>query len=392
MKIAIYDDEYRKRKKWRQRLEKLDCGDVFAIDDHEFKTEVEKLEERRKSARRADLPSLGNLGIESLFDEIDILIIDYDLLKKMDLTGEEVAYLLRCFSTCGLVVALNQYGDQYDARRCDLTLRAYPESFADLNIGESSLDDLGLWETEHWREFRPWYWPILPDMLENYRMRVGDANRWLERPILQSLSLDEDSAGILPRNTLEFIQSRGDVEHTTFKGFVMHSGKGLKRRDAGGAIDELIPRIAAARLHRWLESFVLGAQDALVDAPHLAMRFPSLLQGDVADSESWNRTARVHEIAGIHRELLGSCEFPYSHWLSRPAWYWSKARTNRKIQEVGDPWSIEKHDWVFCEDSSRFVRRSDAHGFVADLPAKNNRRYAERLDSVEYHPSVRFSL
>jgi hypothetical protein len=319
-----------------------------------------------------------------------VLIIDYDLLQTIDLTGEEIAYLLRCYSGCGIIVALNQFGN----RRFDLTLQGHPESFADLNIGEVFLDDPGLWGPSDWMSFRPWHWPLLPNLLSNYNKRIEDVREWINKPILTCLSLDEASAGILPRKTLEFIQCPGveETENTSFEDFVMHSGKGLKRRDAEGAIEELKPHVVAARLHRWLESFVLAGQEALVDAPHLVMRFPSLLQGGVDDLDAWNRVAGLGEVGGIDSDILRKFEFPNPHWLSRASWYWSKARETEKIQEVADPWSIEKSDYVFCEDTSRFALHDNVRSFVADLPSAFNRRFVLCVESIEYHPNVRFSL
>ena len=53
-------------------------------------------------------------------------IIDYDLLGSQaeksptgSLTGEIIAYLVRCFSRCKLIIGLNQYG----SNPFDLTLR-----------------------------------------------------------------------------------------------------------------------------------------------------------------------------------------------------------------------------------------------------------------------------
>lgn len=392
MKIAVFDDEKRQRKRWHKHLEELNRGDdVLEMHPDEFRGQVDALESRRRESRNNNVKTVEECGKESEFDTIDILIVDYDLLQSMELSGEDIAYLVRCYSKCGLVLALNQFGD----KRFDLTLQRHPESFADLNIGETYLNDPGLWGDEGWRQFRPWHWPLLPDLLVKHRKRVDQVREWIEQPILNCLSLDDESVGILPRKTLEFIQCPSiDVEATSFEDFVMCSGKGLKRRDAEGAIDELKPQIASARLHSWLESFVLGAQDILVDAPHLAVRFPSLLEGPITELTSWNETAKIPEPGGIDRQVLKKLEFPHSHWLSRTSWYWVKARAHEAIQEVADPWSIEEHDYVFCEDTSRFSPREEAHSFVVDLPTKFNRRYVAKVGQgeIEYHPNVRLSL
>ena len=45
-------------------------------------------------------------------------------------TGERVAYIARCFSACGFIIALNQYNNQGQPI-FDLTLPGHVNSFAD---------------------------------------------------------------------------------------------------------------------------------------------------------------------------------------------------------------------------------------------------------------------
>jgi len=390
LKILVFDDEDPKRQNWAERLREVGPHDVEPISGETFIKEMERLSERRQKARdETDFVTLESLGIKCIFDDADLLIIDYDLVAMTVVTGEEIAYLVRCFSTCGVVVALNQFGDT----RFDLTLRGDPESFADLNIGESFIDDPRLWSKDERKDFRPWAWPHLPTLLGNFERCIEDARKWGDRPILECLHLDTKSAGILPRETLGFLQnSNGKAEDTSLDHFITDSGNGLRRRDSKAAIEEIKPRIAAARLHRWLECFVLGGQEILVDAPHLVSRFPSLLKGSPDDLESWDSTASLFETRGIHDEKVAEFLYPHAHWLSRPAWYWPKVRECEQISEVRDPWSIEKTNWVFCEDTSRFIPRETATTFVADLPSKFNRRHVERVQGINYHPSVRFSI
>ena len=169
------------------------------------------------------------------------------------------------------------------------------------------------------------------------------------------------------------------------------STSGLKPRDARNPISETIPRIAAARLHRWLEGMVLGGQETLVDAPHLVLRYPSLLAGAIDQRKVWDRTAQIESTNGLDQKAIEDFVYPYSHWLTRPAWYWARVREHEEIPEVADPWSVQNHGWVFCEDTSSFQKRNKARDFVADLPTSFSRRYVARLDGVDYHPSVRFS-
>ena len=203
LKIAIFDDETAQRKAWAQRLEALEVGEVVSLND-DFEGEVEKLEDRRKAARRygKEVATLGELEIESLFDTLDILMVDYDLLHTTRLTGEDIAYLLRCYSTCGLVVALNQFSR---AKSFDLTLGGHLDSFADLNIGSEFFDDPGLWYADRtkWKEFRPWSWPVLTHLHESFQKRIADVAQDPSQPILPSLGLNTARAGVLPQQALE---------------------------------------------------------------------------------------------------------------------------------------------------------------------------------------------
>ena len=99
-----------------------------AISGNELKEAVLTLEDRL--VRVSDGEKKYPTGDASDFDTASILVIDYELIKmSASITGERIAYLARCYSKCGLIIALNQYppyGDEY----FDLTLHGHPESFS----------------------------------------------------------------------------------------------------------------------------------------------------------------------------------------------------------------------------------------------------------------------
>ena len=279
-------------------------------------------------------------------------MIDYDLLRNpLDsfLTGEAVAYLTRCFSTCGLIIGINQP----PLIDFDLTLRGRPTSFADLNITEKNLNNPGLWGGE-WQGFRPWYWPNLPVFWASFERRIADVKEALDAPIWKVLGFDRYTFDILPRSMSDFFGA--EPAEVTFHDFVRKSGNGLKAKDtkSDDCAPEVLARIGAARISKWLERLVLPGQDILVDAPHLVSRFPSLISGDAGDIRAWNTTARLgsHDKPELDAGIIEEYRLKKNHWLSRPVWFWDGLRSCERIQEVREPWTVQMPDWVFCEDAS----------------------------------------
>jgi hypothetical protein len=408
--ILIYDDEPRRVDEWRQKLRSVpgvkDAFDVEGLNNPNFLTEIRALQERQRRARRR---GSSKPATETLLDGVAILVIDYDLLRlelEGYLTGEATAYLARCYSRCGLIVALNQFGEN----PFDLTLRGYPESYADLNIGSSQLANPGLW-ADSWSGFRPWSWPLLPKALKSFRQREKELENRLDEPIVKHLGLSNQVVRVLPQTAGDFLAPRKGrhkkdrIGEITFRYFAGASGQGFKGKDEP-LNDEDVARVAAARVGHWVECHLLPGQDILVDAPHLANRYPSLLVGDVRKIDTWNRTARLStaEGVGFKRSPLNESSFP-SNWVSRPAWKWDQVSKEESIKDVREPWSIERPDWVFCEDISRFVPVSAALEFAAQIESPFANRYIANhrsklvgvrlnaeLQQVTYTPPERLHL
>jgi hypothetical protein len=149
-----------------------------------------------------------------------------------------------------------------------------------------------------------------------------------------------------------------------------------------------------------------------VDAPHLALRYPSLLRGDIKKVGTWDASASLPlskslwSEKGQLREKIQHHRFCKQDWLSRPAWFWNELSKLETIEEIRNPWSAERPDFVFCEDVSRFLPQKEAREFVADLASPFVRRFvvdpgpgscsdrelASELRRVNYRPRVRFSI
>jgi hypothetical protein len=398
-KIWIYDDEERIVAELRKKLaELLFLQKEFAIEamkEDEFENTMSVLTDRQRSFR--DSGSLGDNQIP--LDATSILVVDFDLaMSKVGayLTSEHIAYLARCFSTCGLIIGLNL--PKYRDNGFDLTLRGYPESFADLNIGGRQLSNPGLWGGEA-TGFRPWHWPVLPKYMDDFEKKVIDIRNSLasdpkdDLPICQVLGFPPDVFDLLPRSIVQFLGR--EPTKATFRDFVLESRNGLQPKDveAGSKIKlDLIARIGAARISKWLERLVLPGQDIIVDAPHLVSRFPSLLEGDAKNIETWNQTATLasYKEIGLRTNIIEPFRLQKEYWLSRPVWFWDKLREYGKIVEVREPWKTKQSGWIFCEDASRF-HKGECREFVADIESPYERRYVRVFKGADYRPLARFS-
>ena len=394
IKVRVFDDVQFLGKGYADQIRSVKRTstnlDVDTIDRDQFRQAMEELENRRKHARGK--PTARE---RCIVDEFDVFIIDYDLLDLPDaasfLTAENVAYLARCYSSCKIIVILNQFGKN----TFDLTLRGPPESFADLNLGSKHLECPGLWGIAgEPGDFRPWVWPVLPQAVSAFQRRVELLKGNLKEPILSFLGMTS-VAESLPRNVVEFLSGPKDPAKVTFGEFVMKSGNGLRPKDkCASDNDEQMARIAAARVAKWLERLVLPGQDILVDAPHLVSRYPSLLKGGRKNVKRWNRTASFASLnkLGIDHAKIEDSRFQKTGWISRPAWFWRDVSKSTDIDEVKDPWNAEQPEWVFCEDTSTFEPPDKCRQFVADLPSPFVQRFVRKVANVEYTPSVRFSL
>jgi hypothetical protein len=388
--ILIYDDNEHWTKTLKDELETLPVlkkdFDVTALDHKKFKDVRDTLEQRRRNVR--DNGSWSN-DLVTILDEAAIFIIDYDLLNTdAFLTAEDIAYSARCFSKCGLIVALNQY---YETD-FDLTLKGHTESFADLNINGEQLKNPNLWG-EDGVEFHPWYWPSLPKFHQTFEQRVKDVRDNLDgKPICEVLGFMPEQFEFLPRSISQFIGA--EPAKTTFRDFVQRSGNGIRHSDSEHANDEILARVAAARISKWLERSVMPELNIVIDAPHLISRYPSLLGDKKEAIEAWNKTAKLtgYTELGLNTETIEGARFLKDFWFSRPVWFWDKVRDNNEISEVREPWETFRPDWVFCEDVSRFYSKDECKEFVAKVESPFARRFVKEVDGIKYQPRVRFSL
>ena len=382
--VLVYDDDLDLAESWAEQI-KEQIKDAYSdavvkpADGKDFQQLLTLINSQRKEWRKEEDKS-GTIDLHDA-DTADVIVVDYDLLQysdSVDTTGSRLAYLLRCFSKCGFIIVLNEFGRNV----FDLSLGSSPEGFADIHIGDEQIGNPGLWQAS-FDGYRPWYWPVVPNARENFELCVKDVRDNLEKRIFDFLDLG-CVIDWIPRQARDFLLGKQKIEEVTFEGFVESAHGGISPKDT--LISEQMARVAAARIVTLLNSIILPEQSVLVDAPHLVSRFPSLIldldQRD--DIKIWNQLCSPvdHGIDNLLIERLKKHKFPKAHWLWRPAWYWPEINKDESIEEVRDPRSVEEIDWVFCEDISRFVPIESARNFRAIVSPPFINRYVFRSDSL----------
>jgi hypothetical protein len=385
--ILVHDDVFANRfvSKIREIREVRQQFQIVPLYKEDFRKQMGVLIQRQRDARRKAKVD-QEYDADSEFDRTAIFVVDYDLLRSdpdVEWNSETAAYLVRCFSQCGLIVGMNSPA----CNEFDLTLSEDVDSYADTNVVSKQLGNPGLW-TEKRQAFRPWYWPHLIKELESFDKQTRIVRENLEESILQTIGLDS-VAGSLSESITEFIGNQKRIGKTTFADF-MHSPNALHRKDKNANLETLC-RVSASRISKWFHQKVLPGQNTLVDAPHLVSRFPSLLVGQASAISSWNKTTTFedHRTLGIKHSKIEPFRFKTNVWFSRPLWFWRMIAEAENIEEIKTPWEKKKSRFKFCEDASRFYTEEECDQFTAAVDSPYNRRWIRHFKDVDYQPSVR---
>jgi len=404
LSVVFVDDDDRLLDEWRGKWQEACPKGKAVLEDNktaDTKSEIFQLSTARHGTRKDPRHVVAETP---LFNKADLVLVDYDLIEleqSTALTGEDIAYLLRCFTTCGVIVLLNP--PDLGTNFFDLRLRRSMDSWADLQLGTDQLGNGWLWNKVP-EGFAPWHWPQLLEMVERRRRQVAEMRSALDKVALDTIGIPEEVRASLDHSMTDVLTARrvgkpAGVKPLTAREFVLKSEYGVHRKDrpAFKGADEQMARIAAARMSSWLESVVLPGQNVLVDAPHLVRRSPGLLSGDQDKVGSWNATA-VRESDAASRAVrspdLSQYRFKKETWLSRPAWFWPLVASSKRFMEWAQP-STQK-DFVFCEDTSAFCPRSEAHEFMADVPPQFSLRHVKmgtgKANPPVYRPPMRLSM
>jgi hypothetical protein len=351
------------------------------LAEETLRKEIRILLDRRETlGKKANRITRG----ESQFDDARIVVIDYDLAPLFQsealMTGEILASLVRQFSWAGPIISVNRFGKQ----KFMLTLFGESRGWADLNVSHEDLGNSGLW-SHTWKRYRPWSWPVLSELPTLFDQRVAHCRKNPKQKIVEALRIPKAVARVFPRRAADAL---GDLGSVTFADLV-HDRQPPK---SPRLPPELSARVAASETGKWLEQTVLPGQDILIDPPHLAMLFPSLLTiGD--ESAALDRLANLHPGTrlAVKGKLLTSASFNSTFRLTRAAWWTELVLSSSSIPEVADPTKRQSLKRVFAEDTSRFHPRKDCIQYSSEglFPT----RWLRRPDnSIPYEPAGRLAI
>ena len=405
-KVLICDDDSTLEAVWVRSVRSATPGETYVVEGRlpgseetldvgnlAVEVAVTELLARRSAARGSG--SRERAAQKCLFDDVNILVLDYDLIhideRKTHHTGEGLGRLARTFSTCGVVVVLNQFRDV----QFDLALRGHVWSYADLNIHAELLGTEGLWTDPPWNGFRPWSWQTLSRAVGTQRSREDVVGAYFGDPIVDVIGMREEDVRRLSDSAFEFLwpsaEGFSDLRAVTFKRFLEDVAGDLDAVAIGTSDREAAARFVGARMGKWLEREVLGGQDVLVDVPHLIERYPFLLGDDYRELEAWN--AAIHNHEGVRQQMPEDCWFERSELLSRPAVWRQRFEADEGISGQSYEFEYSKVPaFVFLEDLSVFAPIEDAREFRAGHHNVFDRRFVRRLPHIQYAPQRRFAL
>lgn len=400
LNIWLYEDNPNAAELWELKIKSAysDAEITRITGSENFEALLTLIHDRREYWRSDDHGcKLDEQRVDQVdVDQVDVIIVDYDLLEystNADSTGKRLAYLLRCFTQCGFIIVLNEYGNNV----FDLHLGGGVSDFADTHIGDMQIGNPGLWRTP-FEGYRPWYWPVVPNARENFEKCVEDVKGNLDQSILKFLKLD-CVVDWLPRQVWDFLAMDKELESVTFQDLVTSTNAGMDPRDKLdiGAQPKFIfeqqVRIAAARIYSLLNLNILPEQSVLIDAPHLASRFPSVVRGQRDDIDAWNKLCNpvCTNVDDLLIDTLSKHRFSQAHWLWRPAWYWPMVDRDENIDEVRDPWTYQEPGWMFCEDISRFVPAVLAQEFQALVSPPFVKRFIFNHNWLQESPNAKLA-
>jgi len=91
----------------------------------------------------------------------------------------------------------------------------------------------------------------------------------------------------------------------------------------------------------------------------------------------------------LYDSMIEQFRFKKVHWFSRPVWCWRELAESVRVKEVREPWEKRPSDYRFCEDASKFYRKTLCKQFSADVDSPYDRRYVRRFPNVDYEPFTR---
>ena len=428
MKILVCDDEPSRGEEIANSIrEGRNIEPVLLVDD--LREEFIKLYTAINPC--LDDPSTYRDQPNVLFNDFDIVILDNNLAlldpEGARLTAESFIGHIRAFTSTAYIISLNKNP------HVDFDLKYLVGDYqtqADVALNTNHLANPALWsgdEATATSGFIPWYWPRLNSVADRRRQQVQFVLEHLKAPLLKSLNFPDEAIPFLSRHALGTLSSTAVLDPTeaagiavrdlTFRQIFTDTERSLpvqnerkKLADAASdnrLIQELIARDVAARIDLWLRKDVVGPQDALVDLPHLLIRFPFLLGEKAGDINEWNKAINTHSapyglVEALYERYLKENRFPpeFDFWLpSPPCFWWPQLKAADELNEYF--FKAKDGDWadcVFCEDRSLFLPRESENGsppieFATEFEGSWTRRYISFIadQDIQYSPRTRLA-
>ncbi|CAI8927679.1 hypothetical protein EMIT093MI4_60084 [Pseudomonas sp. IT-93MI4] len=345
---------------------------------------------------------------------VDVLFLDYQL-PKLDghawLTAEDLAGAFRAFSQIPVVCILNRFHEV----DFDLSLLAPTVTAADLHLNAESLVCGTLWVKPESRKlpidmnrenFRPWYWPSLPELIDDIHQCRKDLMgiELKDTKVFDFLNFNEDDFRALTKTALGFINPQSpEPQNATFLDFFMHGCNGCITEEIKTWVltnpeeierKKIATSVIVAQMKRWLTHMVMASGDAVADIPHLISRMYWIQQGDVSINDTWLRAGSFTNEKILH-DALEEFTFKKRHWLSRDGYWTQRIEASDKLDKLYqiDVEIDELNLPVYLEDFSIFVTREETDEFSSALNSIWSNRYISRTAfkarEIKYAPKVR---
>lgn len=384
--IVVVDDNADLVEAMRTKVEKVvrSPARVTTLTGDDLIAAIREL--RRREGKWGAQPQWRPRKYNMHFDLADVLVLDYRLADLYGpdgyMTGEDLAALTRRYSMARPIVSVNRFGEQ----GFDLRLRPEMQMWAEVSVAHDDLGNPRLWSDRAEGLYRPWAWPSLEHLPKLFDRRVTHALRHFDSSVAESLGISKTQMDLMPRRISESLGN--DPFSITFREVAVQ--RAFRPDNVPKPSRPQMARVAAAEVGKWLSNSVLPGQEILIDAPHLATHYPSLLKG--------RRTqARLNELARMSPEAelpldatrINRARLRPGFWLDRPVWWTEAVLENRELLENRRPWERQPLDYCFAEDTSQFHATTEVQAFQA--VGMFGRRYVRRPDdlAITYKPANR---
>ncbi len=402
MNILVFDDQPDLAEDWAEQIRTAVGGDGQVSVMTEPDEELELVVARKIAIKE-------NVEVDttsSAFDQLDVLVVDFDLVfmdkKNGRTTGEGLARLMRTYSTCGAIVVMNQY----KGAPFDLGMRGHLDSFADLNVADSLISQDALWRDVDPVPglFNPTTWTALPTLVGCANLLTQMlADDGCDRSVVELLGLGQEALPLLSDTAYGFLsptaQDASALSKVTVGDFLQFS---LDDREFAYAATfaAYADRFAAFRLLKWLERAVCRPMNVLIDAGHLIERMPFLLNFErinVSQPDDWTVGSRDPSTF-LNQEIVKTYRNdPVSNLLGRDIFDWYLLENDESVIQLQDQaFDSDAERFLYSETTSRFlspeVAGENLVHFRADFHNFGDRRSFERVEGIECGPSRRIKF